>query len=268
MKTIFRFILVILILIVIAVLGAAAFVHFYFTEDRIKTLVVTEGEMALGRKVKTGKVSVGLFKGIEVKSFAVKEMDNKTDFLSAKDIILKYDLFSLLDKKLLITDIIIDEPKIKIIRDRHGRFNYESMLDEKERKPKKGKKTEGPASKAAPLALIIDNIKIDDADISIRDALKEIPDTDAKGDLKLSISMSEDMSSINYKGKLDMESSSKLKGFKVEASLKAGFDPSSIKFKADIKADEQRLSMEGSLNNWAKAPVLAMDVSGDRLYLE
>lgn len=265
MKTLFRFFLIILAIIAIAILGAATFVRFYFTEDRVKTLVVTEGEKSLGRKLDAGRVSIGLFKGIEVENFAIKEEDNKTNFLSAKDITLKYDLFSLLDKKFLITSIIIDEPDIRIIRDKSGKFNYESMLEEKDEKVKKTKEKTSP--KAAPLALIIDDIKVNRAKVAIRDELKEIPDTDAKGNLRLSISVGKE-SDIDYKGNLDLVSTSKLKSLNIDTSINADFDPATIKFNADVTADQQKLNLAGELKNWSKKPDLLMDVSGEKLDIE
>ncbi|MBW2080121.1 MAG: hypothetical protein JRI27_04085, partial [Deltaproteobacteria bacterium] len=67
-----------LVFIGVVLVGLSLFVHFYLTEDRVKALVIPQAEKALGRTVQIGGIDVGLFSGIIVKDFTVKETDGHT----------------------------------------------------------------------------------------------------------------------------------------------------------------------------------------------
>jgi len=141
MKKFVKFIGVLAALSVILVVGLNIFVKSYLTDARIKTLVVPPVEKALGRRVTIGSIKVSLFSGITINNFAVKEQDGKTDFIHAKAFKIRYDLMPLLRKKLRVSEILLDSPNIKLIRDRDGHFNFSSLI------PKGGGKLHHPAEK-------------------------------------------------------------------------------------------------------------------------
>jgi len=99
----------------------------YVTPDRVKKFLIPAAETALNRKVTLDKINISLFKGIEISNFSIKEADGTTDFLTSKEFVLKYKFLPLLTKKLVINELRIISPDIRIVRDRDGRFNFETI---------------------------------------------------------------------------------------------------------------------------------------------
>jgi len=118
---------IIILLIVVAIAGLIAFVHFYLTEERVKALVIPQAKAALGREVAIGDIKIGLLSGITIRDFLIKEVDKETNFVTTKAFVLSYDILPLLQKKLIISEIRFDEPAVQIIRDRKGQFNFSTL---------------------------------------------------------------------------------------------------------------------------------------------
>jgi len=87
----------------------------------IGALVVPPSEKALGRKVNIGDIDVSILSGISSHDFAIKEADGQADFLSARVFVLDYDLLPLLQKKLMVREIRIEEPVKQLFKGLFGR---------------------------------------------------------------------------------------------------------------------------------------------------
>ena len=174
------------LLLVVLIAGLAVFVKYYLTDERVKELVIPQAEAALGRDVSIGTISIGLFSGITIKDFLIKEADGKTDFVSTRAFVLSYNLLPLLQKKLVITEIRLDEPTVLVSRDTKGQFNYASLAILAPGEEKKKTAPSDPAA-ALPLALAFDQLTLKGARISVRDQLGEIPALDATSNARFSI---------------------------------------------------------------------------------
>ena len=158
---------IVVLLVVVSFTGLIAFVHYYLTEERIKTLIIPQAEAALGRDVAIGDIKIGLLSGITINDFLIKEADKKNNFVSTKAFVLSYELLPLLQKKLIISEIRFDQPSVQILRDKNGQFNFSTLTllsdDAEQKKPKKTKS----ASAALPLALTINQIRFNKAQIKM-----------------------------------------------------------------------------------------------------
>jgi AsmA protein len=108
---------------VIVVVGLMVIVKFYLTDERVRDLVVPQAESALGRKVTIGSINVGLFSGISISSFSVKELDGTSQFLSAEQFVIAYKLLPLLQRKVVVSEIKLVQPRVIVKRDKNGQFN-------------------------------------------------------------------------------------------------------------------------------------------------
>ena len=102
-------------------------IKLYITPERVKELVITTSEKSLNRTVNIGEIEVSLFKGIGIKEFVLKEADGKTDFISCEDFILKYKLWPLLSKQVIIEELKMEAPVIHVFKDPEGIYNFESL---------------------------------------------------------------------------------------------------------------------------------------------
>jgi uncharacterized protein involved in outer membrane biogenesis len=258
-------ILVMLVGLVCAVLiGLAVFVHFYLTEDRIKALIIPPAEEALRRNVNIGSIDVGLFTGITVKDFSVKEVDGKTDFLSTGEFVLRYNLWPLLQGTVIFSEVRLGEPRVWILRDKQGKFNFESLAFLSEAEKKKAEPEPGPEAGAAlPLALTIEQVKIDRAQVVVRDATAEIPDTDARADLVVALDVGRDLTSLSYKGNLSFAADLVYGEVKPNISGKSDFDQDRLEYAVDVILDDQKAHLSGEVKNYAKVPDIRLDITSE-----
>jgi hypothetical protein len=251
-------------LVCVVLIGLAIFVHFYLTEDRIKALIIPPAEEALGRKVHIGSIDVGLFTGITVRDFSVKETDGKTDFLSTGEFVLRYNLWPLLQGAVVVSEVRLDEPRVWILRDKQGKFNFETLAFLAEGEEKKAEPEPGPEAGAAlPLALTVEKVKINRAQVVVRDATGEIPDTDARADLVVALDVGRDLASLSYKGNLSFVADLVYGEVKPNISGKSDFDQDRLGYAVDVILDDQKARLSGEVKNYAKVPDIRLDITSE-----
>jgi len=227
-------------------------------------------EKVLGRTVQIGGIDVGLFSGITVKDFTVKETDGHTDFISTKEFVLRYDLLPLLQKKIIVSKVRLDAPYVLISRNKDGLFNFETLavLAEAEPGKQKSEDTGKPASAALPLALTVNEVIVDKAQLVVRDALKEIPDTDVKADLKVSLDLGRDLASLQYQGDLRFEADAEYGELRPHVFGKSDFDQDRLGYTVDVSLEKEQISLSGEVKNYAKVPDIRLDVVSDTINID
>jgi len=253
-------------LLLLAGFALALFVHFYLTEERIKSLLIVPAEKALNRNVAIGEVKASILHGIRVENFSIKEEDGATDFATARSFILNYDLVSLLGKKLEISEIRLVEPRIRIHRAENGRFNLESLAFFN-----KGKEEQAaaPGSEAMilPVALAVDQIKVQNAVIILSDATEKLPAATANADLELALDL-HDLSSISHKGTFSLQAEAVHGTFKPHFSGTGTFDGTDLLLQGELNLDQEQLQLRGNIKNYTNTPETRLDLSSKKLDLD
>ncbi len=251
--------------------GLMVFVKFYVTEDRIRPVMISQAENALGRKVDMGEIRIGLFEGITIKDLSVKEKDGKSDLSRVNEFVLKYDLAALIEKKLVIREIILKKPYISVIRGRDGQLNVEDIPILKQ--PRESQRGEMPSSekkeaKGIPLALIIEKISIENGRLKFRDDLGEFPEADTTFNILLRVSSGHETDGIKYSGKGDFKSSL-VRGEK-DCSItgRVKFSQEKAEYDLDVTSMEQTVHLKGSASGWTTEPRVVLDIYGDGLDLK
>lgn len=180
-KKIKKILLVFIASISAIIIAFAVFIKIYMTPERVKAFLVPAAEKALNRKVNIGEINISLFKGIKLKDFAIKEKDEKTDFVKCRNFILKYQLLPLLSKKIIIDELKLLSPEIRIERDGEGKFNFEGIglvrqVGQEQKTAGPAKEEQLPEAKGLPPSLLINRVTIEDAGFSFSDLKKELPD--------------------------------------------------------------------------------------------
>lgn len=270
MKKLSKILVIFCVLIVVVLVGLSLFVHFYLTEDRVKALVIPQAEKALGRTVRIGEVNVGLFSGITVKDFTVKEKDGHTDFVSTKEFVLRYDLLPLFQKKIVVSKVRLDTPYVQVSRDKDGLFNFETLavLAKAGLEKPVTKDTGKPSSAALPLALTVKEVTVDNAQFVVRDALKEIPDTDIKADLKVSLDLGRDLASLRYRGDLRFDANAEYGELRPHVFGKSDFDQDRLGYTVDVSLEKEQIRLSGEVKNYAKEPDIRLDVVSDTVNID
>ncbi len=261
----------IVLLLAVIIGGLSLLVHYVLTEAKLKAMLVPPAEKALGRQVTIGTIKVGLFSGIVVHDFSVKEKDGKTNFVSARAFILRYDLLPLLQKKLAISELSLDQPTIRIHRKADGSFNYQSLafFSQKEKQPEEKRPAEPQSAAAAlPLALSINRIKVNHASFILEDDRKELPDVNATADLALSLNIGPDFKSLSYDGTLDLDGTATYGEAKPHFSGRLSFDAAKASLALRLTTNGQTLNADGSVDNYRTTPKIKLDLTSKDLDID
>ncbi len=253
MRTLAKVLVGFLLLVVVLVIAASVALKLYFTPERIKALVIPPAERALERKVSFESASVSLFSGVVVKGFVVKEKDGKADFVRVKRFVLRYKLFPLLKKRVVITRISFVEPYVHLWRDKSGHFNYESLGVFKKKKAASGKK-----APAYAFALTIDSIDVKNAKVLFEDALGRLPNLDARARAHVSLSLSP--SGISFSGSAALKAGGSFKGHRFTVEGSYFFDASRLKYETTVRSGKQEITLRGAVSDYMRRPSVVLDV--------
>lgn len=172
MKKLKVFLIVIAGLILVLIIAAVIFLM-TFDINRYKTQIVSQADAALGRKVdfEKAKLAFSLKQGVSLKVMNLRIAEDplfgKDDFLSVKEASFAIDALGFIfNKKVDISGILIDSPRIRLIRDKDGSLNVNSLARPEKKAKAAGKTTtvSSPAkevsSPAALPALLISTLRM------------------------------------------------------------------------------------------------------------
>ena len=270
---------IIIALIAVVIIAAIAFIKFYITPERVKAFVVPAAESALNRKVDIGEISINIFEGIGIKDFAIKEADKKSYFVKCDEFVLKFKLLPLFAKQVVIDEIKLVSPEVRIRRDRDGKFNFEDIgkkevpesVEEDNQDAKADDKDGG-----LPISLLVDSIVISDARFSLVDLKKDLPDLKITTDINISIK-SAGTSEISTRGSIDLSldeivmrgpKEGLIKDLKaaLEYDIRVNLETLDIEIeKADMEFQEIPISISGSVSSLKDSPEIDLAVTLPRL---
>lgn len=257
-----------LALLIVAVGGLSLLVRFYLTDERVRQFVVPPAEQALGRKVAIGAISVGLFSGITIDDFAIKEANGTTDFVSAKAFVLRYNLLPLLQKKVELSEMRLEKPTVSVVRGTDGRFNFESLsILKKDTTAQPASSSTAPAA-GLPVALMVDQIRIVDAAFSLKDATGEMPSVDARADLAMNVSLGQNLSSLRYTGTLDLNGKAVQGDFTPAINGRISFDENTLTPAIDLAIGDEKAHLAGSVTGYRANPKVIVDITSQQLNVD
>ena len=259
---------IIVLLVVVAIAGLVAFVHYYLTEERVKALVIPQAEAALGRVVAIGGIKIGLLSGITIQDFVIKEADGKTNFVSTKAFVLSYELLPLLQKKLIISEIRFDEPAVEIIRNKKGQFNFSTLTVLSEQPQKQKAEKPEPVAAGLPLALTINQIKLNNAQIKIRDQLDEIPAVDASSSAKLNVSLGRTMQDMRFSGTFDFAGAVAYGEAQTKLNGKGNISQKDMDIVLDTNLDGEQVHAEADVKSYLQSPNATINISSKSLNID
>ena len=122
-----------LLLLVACLVGAGALMVWAFDAERFRGIVEARFEKALGgRDVRLGglKLSFRPVLGLRIDDVAVARLpaEGEGDLMTAQRVRLGARIGPLLDKRLEVTAIVVQEPELTLERDASGRWNIEQLL--------------------------------------------------------------------------------------------------------------------------------------------
>ncbi len=167
MKKLIKVVGVLAVIIVIAVGGLLVAAKILITPERVRQVVIPLAEENLKRPVSIGDVDVRLFSGIVISDFRIGEKDDARDFVSAESLVLRYQIWPLLRRSVIVDEVRLVSPSIRIERYENGAFNFDDLIAAAE--AEEGEEIEPPAvpeiepidaEKGLPIDLLVNEITI------------------------------------------------------------------------------------------------------------
>lgn len=107
-----------------------------YGQDELRSFIQTRLASAFRGKVYVGPISGGFLTGITVDSFAIRDADNDSLFISTGRITASYDPRDLLDYRISLRDVTIQHPMVFLREHASGRWNYKEIFRAYDKKPK------------------------------------------------------------------------------------------------------------------------------------
>ena len=115
----------VLVVLIVALIVLASVL---ITPERVKTALLPLAEDHLQRKIDLGDIEVSLFSGIEIHGLTIYEQDRSEVFVSTDLVRLRYQLLPLLAMKVVVDEVRLEKPSIRIVRFNDGQFNFSDPL--------------------------------------------------------------------------------------------------------------------------------------------
>jgi uncharacterized protein involved in outer membrane biogenesis len=118
--------LIALAVLLMLILAATILLPYVVDINNYRDFIVEKAEELLDRRVSIAKIQLHLINGIGIRCVGVVISDKagEAEFISSRDMLLKFEPIPLLDKELVINKIILDHPRLNIERDSAGKFNF------------------------------------------------------------------------------------------------------------------------------------------------
>ncbi|MDL2274926.1 AsmA family protein [Desulfosarcina sp. OttesenSCG-928-G10] len=156
--------------VVILVVAGVILVKMVVTPERVRTTIVPLAEQRLSRKIDCNDIAIGIFSGIYVSDLKILNRHDTSAFVSVGKVVLHYRLLPLLQGKVEISEIVLEQPEIHITRFADGTFNFSDLMAAS-KKPDTAGKSEAPKTPDAEskMALLVEKIRITEGQLHVVD---------------------------------------------------------------------------------------------------
>lgn len=137
------------------------------TPERIRSTVIPLAEERLHRPLQLGDIDISLFSGITLHDLAIGEREGEESFVSADRAVLRYRFWPLLLMRVVIDEVSLESPHIRVVRFADGTFNFSDLAGQGGEKGAAAKPSDG--SGGAPVDLLVSKVSIVDGELVFLD---------------------------------------------------------------------------------------------------
>jgi len=160
-----------LLIILVIFFTCFTLVGFFVLPPLLKSILTQKLSESLHREVTINQIKINPYAlSITVRGFTVKDKESSETFVSFDEIFLNLQSLSALKMAILLKEIRLTKPFIKITRYQNMSYNFSDLIDKKESTPSEKEKSK-------PLRFSLNNIKIENGNIDFWDEPKKIKHT-------------------------------------------------------------------------------------------
>ena len=139
-------------------------VGFFVLPSLLKSILIKKLSEQAHREVVIQTIKVNPFVlSVSVKGFAIKDRKSSETFISFDELYVNLQSISLFKRGLIVRELRIDRPYIRIVRNEYMSYNFSDILEKKESKS---------VSQSKPLKFSLNNIQILNGSLDFLDAPK------------------------------------------------------------------------------------------------
>jgi uncharacterized protein involved in outer membrane biogenesis len=163
-------------ILVVSAIILMVLVRALVTPEKVWGTLVPLAEKSLQRKISLGKIEIGLFSGVSLQDLRVLQKEGTDDLITFKSMDLHYQLLSLLTGKIVVDQVKFVQPKIIVIRNIDGSFNFSDLLNHeaaiKEKDPPATSAEIGSTSSGRAFNLLVNEVVISGGEVIFIDDSK------------------------------------------------------------------------------------------------
>src|SRR3954468_5139792 len=120
----------IFLLVGMIVVGLAFFLPRLIDINAYRDQIISLMQQSLNRRIDFARGDFTMHTGpsFTFETVSVKEVDGVTDFLKARKITVHLALLPLLEKKVVLSSVIIDQPDLRLVRGGDGKLNIDDLI--------------------------------------------------------------------------------------------------------------------------------------------
>ncbi|MCK5760245.1 MAG: hypothetical protein KAH33_03060 [Candidatus Delongbacteria bacterium] len=163
-------------LFLLFLLGLFLTLQYFFPSSFVKGQIEKYVMDNYGISLQINDLEFSILNGIKVDDFSIKDDAIPDSLFNFDSFELGYDLLPLIDKKLVVNKLIIKHPRIIVVRDENGRFNFDGILEKFANDQKVTEEPEKTEDKGEPsFAINLENLEINNIEVLYEDRSKEAP---------------------------------------------------------------------------------------------
>jgi uncharacterized protein involved in outer membrane biogenesis len=151
--------------LLVLLLALIILVRLLITPERIKGWALPLLEDTLQREVLLADVEIGLFSGIALHDLRIQDRDGKNTLLRIEDLVLSYRFRPLLSGRLVIDEIRLVGPSIRLVRHADGTMNIDDLLGSAAAEETAALPTAEPAADGTGIDLLVSRVLLEDGDL-------------------------------------------------------------------------------------------------------
>jgi len=154
--------------VVVVFVALIVLANVLITPERVRGVLLPLAEEKLGRKVDLGDVEVSLFSGIQVGGLTLYEKGSEEIFVSTDMLRLKYQLLPLLAMKVVIDEVRLENPQIRVVRLADGRFNFSDLTGEGSSKEAQSE-PQPSSGESSKISLLVSSVSVTGGELTFLD---------------------------------------------------------------------------------------------------
>lgn len=160
-----------LAVVALIVIGLLVLAKVFITPERIRSTVLPMAREALNdREVELGDIQVSLFSGIRLEDLRVGERNaTEKNFVTARRVVMRYQLMPLLARRVVIDEVRLVDPAIRVERLVDGSFNFSDLLEGERVEDQAPEPVDDTADSGPPIDLLVSEIAIENGELIFLD---------------------------------------------------------------------------------------------------